>query len=91
MPAIRVCLAFVADDNNVQAILNEYDWSKGEINLRSMAIQSSQIKDKLFKIVNHPEKYLSINKIEQIKEYLLKSEEAFTICFWKIETFKVLT
>jgi len=91
-PVIRVCLAFVEEDENVIQILDFLKWSEDpKCSLKGIASMRQRIMDNLMKICNNPEKYLSQYKLDLIKKYLEKNEEHFGAFFWKMNTFKILT
>jgi len=85
MPAIRTSLAFVEDDANasVQQILDQMTWGEGGYyNLKFLSSLENRIMQSLINISENPEKFLSKYKLDLIKDYLGRTEEAFGKKFW---------
>jgi len=66
LTGMRLGLAFVHSDNDIDFILNTCSWNKGTyFNLKKMGVEKSFIIDSLIKICNDPIKMLSKEKISK--------------------------
>lgn len=88
---IRLSLAFLEEDINVQQFLESLEWDNdSENNLKFHCTQKDKINAKLMKLCNDPKKTLTDFKMALIKDYADKVQEHLNNSIWKVKSFPVL-
>jgi hypothetical protein len=90
LPAIRCCLAFIHDEDYLDAILTKLPW-KGEIaDLLSFSRMTDENRQYLIRICSDPLKKLTPKKIQAIKDFYVANLESFEMALWKHHVYKVI-
>jgi len=88
---IRLNLAFLEEDINVQKFLESLEWDNdSENNLKFYCTQKNQINENLMKLCNDPEKILTDFKMALIRDYADKVQEHLNNSIWNPKSFPVL-
>lgn len=88
---MRQALAFVYSDNEVDHILTDCTWNKGQYyNIQRLSTQRSFIVNSLIKICNDPINKLSQDKIFKQNAFIEKNKESINMCCWKGEICKII-
>ena len=91
MPCLRVALAFIHDEDDMDDLLYKLDWDNP--NRYVSLIDFSRMRDKniqkLIQIVKFPDNNLSRYKMEKVMKYMEDNKEAFDTLLWKRDVFTV--